>query len=365
LKLLDKQETRIGTMQRKLPSKRVTIHDVAQHAKVSKTSVSRYFGDDRKLLSDTLQKRIANSINALDFRPDRLASSLRGRHTQLIGMIVNDITNPFTAQIIQAVETSCQQKGLTLIICSSNGDTALEKQHLETLASYHIEGLVIHPLSQTTALEKVASEGMPIVVIDRLLPRFEAHFVGLDNQQAVELGFKHLTAQGFTRVIYLTAAINGISSREERAHAVQQYLSSPQYPIEGELLEIRDELTDTLVLERAIRSLAQYNEKTALFCANTPIALLALEQLNDLELHDRIGILTIDEERWSPLVGKGISTLAQPTKVIGTTAMSLLCKQMNAPGTRKVKHFYPATLHARHSTLVAGKPHHSPIDAIA
>ncbi|MGJ8525601.1 HTH-type transcriptional regulator KdgR [Halomonadaceae bacterium LMG 33818] len=352
-------------MQRKLPSKRVTIHDVAQHAKVSKTSVSRYFGDDRKLLSDTLQKRIANSINALDFRPDRLASSLRGRHTQLIGMIVNDITNPFTAQIIQAVETSCQQKGLTLIVCSSNGEAALEKQHLETLASYHIEGLVIHPLSQTTALEKVANEGMPIVVIDRLLPGLDANFVGLDNHQAVGLGFKHLIGQGFTRVIYLTAAIDGISSREQRARAVRHYLSSRLHPIEGELLEIKQELTDTPTLEHAIRSLAQHNEKTALFCANTPMALLALEQLQALELHERIGILTIDEERWSPLVGKGISTLAQPTKAIGTTAMSLLCKQINTPGAGKVKHFYPATLHARYSTLVAGRPHHSHIDAIA
>lgn len=352
-------------MQRKLPSKRVTIHDVAQHAKVSKTSVSRYFGDDRKLLSDTLQKRIAHSIDALDFRPDRLASSLRGRHTQLIGMIVNDITNPFTAQIIQAVETSCQQKGLTLIVCSSNGEPALEKQHLETLASYHIEGLVIHPLSQSTALDKVADEGMPIVVIDRRLPQLDASFVGLDNQQAVELGFRHLVAQGFTRVVYLTATIDGISSREERAQAVQQYLHSRQYPVKGELLEIRDELTDTPALERTIRSLAQQGEKTALFCANTPMALLALEQLHVLDLHERIGLLSIDEERWSPLVGKGISTLAQPTKVIGTTAMSLLCKQMNAPGTRTVQHFYPATLHARYSTLVAGRAHYSRIDAIA
>jgi len=106
---------------------RATIRDVASAAKTGKTSVSRYLNGEKNLLSDDLKERIERAITLLDYQPSQMARSLKSGQTRLIGLILADITNPYSVEVMRGVEAACRQQGLTLLVCNTNNQLDQEK----------------------------------------------------------------------------------------------------------------------------------------------------------------------------------------------------------------------------------------------
>ena len=104
---------------------RATISDVAKAAKTGKTSVSRYLNGEQHLLSDDLKQRIEQAIQRLNYRPSQMARSLKGGQTRLIGMIIADITNPYSVDVLRGVEEACRVQGFTLLVCNNQSGAAL------------------------------------------------------------------------------------------------------------------------------------------------------------------------------------------------------------------------------------------------
>ncbi|WP_326521279.1 LacI family DNA-binding transcriptional regulator [Halomonas rhizosphaerae] len=195
--------------------KHSTILEVAREAGVSKTSVSRYFTDERERLSPGMQTRIAAAAQRLGYHPNQIARSLKGGHSGLIGMLVADIRNPFSVAIMHGVEQACRERGLSLMVCNTDNDPAQEREHLALLASYRVEGLVINAAgSPDHDLQAWVDEGIPLVLLDRELN--DAEVVGLDNARAVDLALDHLQAQGYGDLLYLSEPPEQASPRRVR-----------------------------------------------------------------------------------------------------------------------------------------------------
>ncbi len=96
---------------------RATISDVAKAAKTGKTSISRYLNGEKHLLSDDLLSRIEKAIAELDYRPSLMARGLKHGRTRLIGLIIADITNPYSVNVMSGIEAACREKGFTLLVC--------------------------------------------------------------------------------------------------------------------------------------------------------------------------------------------------------------------------------------------------------
>ena len=94
-------------------STRPTISDVAKAAKTGKTSISRYLNGEKHLLSDALLARIEQAIAELDYRPSLMARGLKHGRTRLIGLIIADITNPYSVNVLSGIEAACREKGFT------------------------------------------------------------------------------------------------------------------------------------------------------------------------------------------------------------------------------------------------------------
>lgn len=92
---------------------RATISDVAKAAKTGKTSISRYLNGEKHLLSDALLARIEQAIADLDYRPSLMARGLKRGRTRLIGLIIADITNPYSVNVLSGIEAACREKGFT------------------------------------------------------------------------------------------------------------------------------------------------------------------------------------------------------------------------------------------------------------
>ncbi|AZF47409.1 LacI family DNA-binding transcriptional regulator [Pseudomonas sp. R2-7-07] len=302
---------------------RVTMLDVAERAGVSKASVSRFIGDDRALLSDAIALRIEQAIDELGYRPNQMARGLKRGRTRLIGMLVADIRNPYSIAVMHGVETACRQHGYSLVVCNTDRDDEQERQHLAALRSYNIEGLIVntlgHHLDQLLELQRE----MPLVLVDRKVEPLHSDLVGLDNPAAVRMALEHLEQQGYREVLLVSEAPDGTSSRLERLHSFKTEVAN-RPDMNGAVLELND------ALENHLRIFLAKPARKALFCANGVAALACSRALKALGCHlfNDIGLIALDDLDWYPLVGSGITALAQPTEAIGASAFDCLLKRL-------------------------------------
>ena len=131
---------------------RATISDVAKAAKTGKTSISRYLNGEKHLLSDDLLSRIEKAIAELDYRPSLMARGLKHGRTRLIGLIIADITNPYSVNVMSGIEAACREKGFTLLVCNTNNELDQELHYLDLLRSYQVEGIVVNAVGTIPSL---------------------------------------------------------------------------------------------------------------------------------------------------------------------------------------------------------------------
>jgi LacI family kdg operon repressor len=299
--------------------------DVAERAGVSKASVSRFIGDDRALLSDAIALRIEQAIDELGYRPNQMARGLKRGRTRLIGMLVADIRNPYSIAVMHGVETACRQHGYSLVVCNTDRDDEQESQHLAALRAYNIEGLIVntlgHHLDQLLELQRE----MPLVLVDRKVEPLHSDLVGLDNPVAVRMAVEHLEQQGYRDLLLVSEAPDGTSSRLERLDSFNAEISQ-RSALSGAVLEIDSHLNTRL---QAFLAAPQAGPK-ALFCANGIAALACTRALKELgcNLFEDVGLIALDDLDWYPLVGSGITALAQPTEAIGASAFDCLLKRL-------------------------------------
>jgi len=302
---------------------RVTMLDVAERAGVSKASVSRFIGDDRALLSDAIAQRIEQAISELGYRPNQMARGLKRGRTRLIGMLVADIRNPYSIAVMHGVETACRKHGYSLVVCNTDRDDEQERQHLAALRSYNIEGLIVNTLGHHLDQLLQLQQEMPLVLVDRKVEPLHSDLVGLDNAAAVRIAVEHLQQQGYRDVLLVSEAADGTSSRLERQASFKAEIAS-RPGLTGAVLELDD------ALQSRLQAFLATPGPKALFCANGIAALACTRALkaSGCRLFEDVGLIALDDLDWYPLVGNGITALAQPTEAIGASAFDCLLKRL-------------------------------------
>ena len=340
---------------------RVTMLDVAERAGVSKASVSRFIGEDRALLSDAIALRIEQAISELGYRPNQMARGLKRGRTRLIGMLVADIRNPYSIAVMHGVETACRQHGYSLVVCNTDRDDEQERQHLAALRSYNIEGLIVntlgHHLDQLLELQRE----MPLVLVDRKVEPLHSDLVGLDNPAAVRIAVEHLQQQGYRDLLLVSEKADGTSSRLERQASFTAEIAA-RPALTGAVLELDDRLANHL------HSFLAKPGPKALFCANGVAALACTHALKTLgcTLFDDVGLIALDDLDWYPLVGNGITALAQPTDAIGASAFDCLLKRLRGDDAPpRTLDFLPELIvrGSTQSLVGAGLPAMAPVQA--
>lgn len=306
-----------------------TISDVAKHAQVGKTSVSRYLNGEQDKLSQALQDKISQAITALNYRPNNSARMLRAGQSKLIGLMLADVTNPYSIEVLQGIEQECRQQGYMLMVCNTANQQQLQDQYLSLLDSHRVDGIIVNTIGlatqQVDALKNVAC---PIVLIDRVDMSREIDSVGLNNQQAATDAVHHLAEQGYTAILSISEPLT-IAPRQARINAVQDYaLNAPH--IHWQTLII--DKADYPSLTQHISAFMAQNlgHKVAIFSANgvtTMAVAKACKQLN-LTTGQDIGLIAIDDPEWAQLFEGGISVMKQPTQEIGLQACQRLLSRI-------------------------------------
>ncbi|HBQ79773.1 MAG TPA: LacI family transcriptional regulator, partial [Erwinia persicina] len=205
---------------------KATISDVAKAASTGKTSVSRYLNGELNALSADLKTRIEQAIAALNYRPSQMARGLKRGRTRLIGLIIADITNPYSVNVLSGIEAACRAHGFTLLMCNTNNEVDLEKHYLNLLNSYQVEGIVVNAVGmREEALNQLQQSLLPMTLIDRKIPEFECDVVGLDNHAAAVLSTEHLLEQGYRALLFISEPLGLVNTRLERVHSFRQRMA--------------------------------------------------------------------------------------------------------------------------------------------
>jgi LacI family kdg operon repressor len=306
---------------------RLTIEHVARAAGVSKATVSRFLNRRDELLTPEISERVRQAIERLGYTPNPMAQALKRGRSRLIGLIVADVTNPFSVAVLRGAETACQRAGYMLMLFNLGEDRGREHDAIEALDSYQVEGLILNTLGQDAgAAEVAASHGRPVVLVDRRHPSMQADFVSLDNKAAIDAAAGHLVEQGWGKLLFVSEPASQVSSRMERAAAFRQFTADRG--IAGESFEL--DPGDPLALDDRLRRLAPRGKRPAVLAANAVVTLRVAEAMSRLgwTFGRDLGFVGIDDTDWAPLVGPGLTTVAQPTDELGRLATQCLLDRL-------------------------------------
>ncbi len=303
-------------------STRATISDVAKAANTGKTSVSRYLNGEQQLLSDDLKNRIKQAISDLNYSPSQMARSLKHGRTKLIGLLIADITNPYSIEVMGGVETACRDNGFTLLMCNTNNEQHLEQHYLQLLSSYQVEGIIVNAVNmQETAFDCLNSNSIPLTLIDRKVKNYDYDVVGLDNQHGSAELTQHLIDNGYQSLLFISEPVAQVNTRQER---LDGYLNVTSNATQINAEHAETPLNDIEKLHTIIADFIERHSQqpAAVITANGSLMLLVTKVLQQMQVEwgKDIGLASFDEMNWSSIAGCGITTLQQPTHQIGYSA---------------------------------------------
>lgn len=325
----------------KIRPSRATISDVAHAARTGKTSVSRYLNGEQHLLSADLKARIEEAIADLQYRPSQMARGLKRGRTRLIGLIIADITNPYSVDVMCGIEAACRERGFTLLMCNTNNEVDLEQHYLQLLSSYQVEGIVVNAVGmREEVLSRLQQSLLPMVLIDRKIPDFACDVVGLNNAEAAEVATRHLVDNGYEALLFLSEPLGSVNTRRERLQAFRQVLAVHPH-IQHENAEVS--LHHAAALDETLNAFYHRyaGKRRAVMVANGAMTLQVARAMQRINLRwgDDIGLLGFDELEWAALAGPGITTLKQPTWQIGYAALERVIARIESndiPVTERV-----------------------------
>jgi len=332
-------------------SHRATIADVALDAGVSKATVSRFLNHRDALLTPEMAARVEAAVQKLGYVPSPMAQALKRGRSRLVGLVVADITNPYSVAVLRGAEEACRAAGYLVMLFNLGNESARESAGIRALSSYQVEGFILNTMGHDTgAIVETARQGKPVVLVDRLHRGLDVDFVSLDNHHAVYLCAGHLRGAGYRELLLVTEPLGTVSSRIERSVAFKAFIQE-EAEVSGRLVECDDTHSDRLVA--ALRDARRRaGGAFAVISSNAVVTLRVVAAVAQLgwKLGRDVGLVGIDETEWAPYVGPGISTVSQPTHELGRLATQCLIERLNGLDAPARMILLPGTLVPRGSS---------------
>lgn len=326
-----------------------SILEVAKLAGVSPATVSRVL-HNYPHIRDELRTKVLEAIDKLGYEPNRVAQRLRATDSQLIGMIVTDITNPFFNTIMASIENVFFNKGFSLMMSNTASDPEKERAYLSMMENEGVAGLVIATTSENVdEVTALADKGLPIVIIDRRMSKGKVDMVLSDNVAGAFSAVEHLIKLGHTRIGHIGGPLR-LTSGRERYQGYQQAMHEAGLPIEEGWVRFGDHKHHS-GHEQTLELLNTNPSLTALFIENNMMTLGALNAIHDSgrRIPNDIAIVGFDDMPWAVSLNPPLTTVAQATYDIGTRVATRLLERIEQPDLPSRTDIVPTTLIVRAS----------------
>ncbi|HKG95465.1 MAG TPA: LacI family DNA-binding transcriptional regulator [Gemmatimonadaceae bacterium] len=337
----------------------LTLHDVAKRCGVSAATVSAVV-NGAEWVSSSTRARVQRAVDEMGYRPNQFARGLKTQRGYAVGVVVSDLTNPFFTEIVRSLSHALREDGRAFFLCDSDHRCDLGERNLRMLVDGHVVGLVLVGDSvPEEALRRYARRRghVPIVAIERDYDVDGVSCLLADSERGALEAVRHLTGQGYRRIAMIGGPQHGAGSttygRVLRERGYRRALEEagvtpdPALIAEGNFRYAGGQ-------EAMRRLLAAGRAVDAVFAANDMMALGAMSVIRDagLRVPDDIAVVGFDDIPTAALTAPGLTTMAMPKSVLGSTAAMVLGKQIAAPGrTVSVRRMFDPELIVRQSSV--------------
>jgi len=312
--------------------RKVTIKHIAKLAGVSFSTVAKALRNDSVVNVKTREKihKIASEVN---YYPNLLAKGLKNKKTKTIGIILNDLKNPFYSEIYKVIGDILNEKDYTMLLCDSNYDQKLERKNIITMLSNGVEGLIISPINESSDnIKFIIESGLKAVFIDSLPEFHNINYVYVNHERAAFLAAEHLILNGHKDILLL----NGPEELSSSQHFLRGYLQAlSKYKIKQEenLITFSDisiksgnEALKTIFENKVISEVGI----TAIMSLSDLLAIGVYEAAKEMHFNipDDISVIGYDNIFATNYMHPPLTTVHQPKNRTGLYSINILLDQI-------------------------------------
>jgi len=308
----------------------VTVRQIAERAGVSIGTVSHVINGSAGV-RPKLRQRVLEAVRELGFQPSALAQGLRRNRSNLLGMIIPDITNPFFPEVVRGAEDVAFKHAYRLVLCNSDNDPAKESLYLLDLRSFRVAGLLIIPAAGSDVEAEMGSlpqPAPPVVCLDRAPAGWAGDTVMVANEQGAYAGTKHLIECGHRQLAVISGPAE-LANSIERLNGFQRACDEAAIVVRPEFVQYAafDTRAGYIAARRVLRMLPR---PTAIFACNDLLALGVLHAANEQRLRcpEDLSVVGFDSLEFCDYTSPALTSVYQPGYQLGSAAADLLVNRI-------------------------------------
>lgn len=308
-------------------AKKTTVYDIAKELNITVSTVSRAL-NNISTISEATRKAVQETAIRLNYRPNKIASSLTSGKTYTIGVIIPSAQVQYFASVVHALETSLKSFGYSILLYQSNESLLSEKNGITTLLEAQVDGIVASMSLETkdpSHFEKVKEEGKPLIIFDRTHDDLQCAMVKIDDVRAGYIATKHLLDEGYRKIAYITTAhkIKIFNERYEGYRLALQEAglpANPAYTISGNLTVDGGYVGTQQLLKLRERP-------DAIIGGDDYVALGIIKALHEKNITPpEIGVIGFANQNFSEHIIPSLSTIDQQALKIGAACATMFLK---------------------------------------
>ncbi|MFD1256037.1 LacI family DNA-binding transcriptional regulator [Mucilaginibacter terrae] len=313
------------------PEKEITIYDIAKKLNISAATVSRGLMDHPSVNINTKQ-RVMEAAKSMGYRSNHLASNLRKKKSNIIGIIVGNLNSSFMSNVIAGVEKVLSDAGYNLIISQSLDNIAKEVNIAQAMYNNRVDGLLVslaYDTENADHFESFVKRGIPLVYFDRVWPHPKCPGIEIDNIKAAYDITTHLIKQGCKRIAHVTAyKLSSVAA--DRFAGYKQALTENNIAYE-EGLTILTQLTLQAGIETAHTILAMPKRPDGIFVTNDACAVSCMQELkrHDIRIPEDIAFAGFNNDTEASIIEPNLTTVNYKGYDMGEVAAKILINRLN------------------------------------
>jgi LacI family transcriptional regulator len=304
----------------------MSLSELAKKLNVSPTTVSFVLNGKSKeqRVSDEVVDKIKKYVEKVGYKPNTFAQGLRTGKSKIIGLMIEDISNPFFAGVAKLIEDRAYQDGYKIMYCSTNNDSVKATDLVKMFKDCHVDGYIIAPTEdmedEITALLKDKEK---VVLFDRYFKDIPADYIVVNNEESCAQAVAHFTANGFKNIALITTT----STQSQMTDRLKGYTKSIKRSRFKPLIKKINYSEDHEIIDREIESFLEANPKIdAILFATNYLAINGLSVIRKLgyKIPNDIGVISFDDHVLFQLYNPPITSIIQPVSQISESVINTL-----------------------------------------
>lgn len=321
---------------------KVTLKDIAEKVGVSKATVSMVLNNKNINVSEATRNKILKVVKELNYIPNSAARSLSTNKSQIIGIILPDIENPFFSEVARAIEDVANQYNYNVILCNTDNERHKEEQYIKLLISKLVDGIIfLTGIESSKDIKMLRDNNVSFVLVDRYVENSnQVNGVYCLNEEGVQLGIDYLLNNGKKKIAFITGPMD-LNISKQRLNGYKKAMRIKKIYDENLIFEGDFTIDGGIAVTKKI--IASNMKLDAIFYGNDAMALGGMKVLlrAGYNIPHDISIMGFDNIKISNFIEPALTTVSQPIYNMGKQACELLIESINNKGTNKQIYFHP------------------------